>query len=68
MPRTPLTTGALLTDLRKVLSFASSAGQTITNRDALEVIKSICRARLHGDDRAAALAEHAERVREVFGG
>lgn len=56
---------ALRIDLEKVLSFAASAGQMITNRDALEVIKSICVARLHGDIRAAALARHAETVREL---
>ena len=48
---------------RKILAFASSAGQSITNRDALEVIRSICIARLEGDARAAAVVRHADRVR-----
>jgi hypothetical protein len=33
-------------DLRKVLSFASSAGHTISVVDALEIIKDVCRKRL----------------------
>jgi len=52
-------------DYRKILAFAASAGDTIPEGDALEVIRSICTARLHGDERAAAIARHGERVLEA---
>ena len=54
------------TTFRKILSFASSAGTTITNRDALEVIRSICHARLGTDERASAIARHVDRVAEAL--
>jgi len=58
---------ALVEDFRKILAFASSAGDTITNRDALEVIRSICHARLGTDERAAAVGRHVHRVSEILG-
>lgn len=57
---------AVANDYRKILAFASSAGHTISGADALEVIKSICLERLHGDERAAAIVRHAERVRALL--
>jgi hypothetical protein len=51
---------------RKILSFASSAGDTITNRDAIEVIRSLCHERLGTSDRAAAVVRHVERVRALL--
>ena len=56
----------LRTDLRKVQSFAASAGLTITPRDALEVIRSICASSLTGDNRAAAIVAHADRVADAL--
>jgi IS1 family transposase len=55
------------TTFRKILSFATSAGVTITNRDALEVIKSLCHERLGTNTRAAAIARHALRVSDTLG-
>ena len=52
---------------RKILAFATSAGQTITNRDALEVIRSLCRERLGLSKPVdGAIARHAERVRDAL--
>lgn len=71
MPRTPPPvpmSESTANDLRKILAFASSAGKTISGADALEVIKSICIERLHGDTRAAAIVAHAERVALLLAG
>lgn len=57
----------LRTDLRKVQSFAASAGQTITPRDACEVIRSICVSSLTGEPRASAIVSHVDRVAAALG-
>lgn len=68
MPRTktpvPMTESTA-NDYRKILAFASSAGKTISAADALEVIRSICRERLHDDKRAAAIVRHGDRIRDL---
>lgn len=73
MPRTPTPvpmSEATANDFRKILAFASSAlepmGPRLSERDALEVIRSICRERLGtGNARAEAIVRHAERLLEL---
>ena len=55
-------------ELRRVQSFAASAGQTITPRDACEVIRAICAATLTETPRAVAVAAHVDRVLEAHRG
>jgi hypothetical protein len=53
---------------RKILAFASSAGDTITNRDALEVIKAVAREHVAATPKATAIRRHVDRVREILEG
>ena len=51
---------------RKIVAFASSAGVTITNRDALAVIKDIAAELAAPTTRTGAIARHVERVRFIL--
>jgi hypothetical protein len=46
---------ALEDGFRRVLSLSASAGTTITNRDALDVIRSIANLHVHGDARGVSV-------------
>lgn len=54
---------------RKILSLSSSAGHTITNRDALDVIRDIAGKQVAleaGGAFGGALRRHVARVREIL--
>lgn len=49
-------------DFAKILAFAASAGETLTEREALDVIKAIARAHVRPSRVNAALAAHVRRM------
>jgi hypothetical protein len=67
MPIKPKSTPVhVLEDFRKILAFAASAGDTISEREALDVIKAIARAHVAPSSMSAAVARHVDRVREIL--
>jgi hypothetical protein len=59
---------SMRTAFRKILALSSSAGKTITNRDALEVIRALAAQHIAERPVVGALRRHVERVREILGG
>jgi hypothetical protein len=55
-------------DFAKILAFAASAGETLTEREALDVIKAIARAHVRPSTVNAALARHVRRIVSIVTG